>query len=87
MKSETFVIQHPVGLHARPAALFVQAAMAHQSIVNVTKDGKTVNAKSIMGILSLAVHQNDTITVTVEGSDEQQALNALSELVANNFGE
>jgi phosphocarrier protein len=87
MQSATHTIHHPVGLHARPATLFVQAAMAHQSEITVQKDGKTGNAKSFLSILALGVRQDDTITVTADGPDEDQALAALAALIENNFGE
>ena len=87
MQTATHIIHHPVGLHARPAALFVQSAMAHESQITVSKNGKSGNAKSIMGILSLAVHQNDEITITADGPDEKEALAALAALIDNNFGE
>ena len=87
MQTATLVVHHKVGLHARPAALFVQAAMVHQSNITVSKDGKSGNAKSIMAILALGVHQNDKITITADGMDEQDALAALTTLVENNFGE
>ncbi len=87
MQTTTLAIHHKVGLHARPAALFVQAAMAHQSTITVSKNGKSGNAKSILAILALAVHQNDEVTITAEGPDEQEAIAALTALVDNNFGE
>lgn len=87
MQTRTLVVHNKVGLHARPAALFVQAAMAHQSKITVTKDGKNGNAKSILGILALCVNQDDMITIQADGPDEIAALKALTELIENNFGE
>jgi phosphocarrier protein len=87
METAIFTVRHEVGLHARPATLFVQAAMAHQSEITVKKDAKTGNAKSFLSILGLGVRQNDTITVTADGPDEKQALAALAALIENNFGE
>ena len=69
------------GLQARPAALFVQEANRFQSDVFIEKDGKKVNAKSIMGLMSLAVSANTTITIVTEGSDEVEALDALVKYV------
>lgn len=69
------------GLQARPAALFVQEANRFQSDVFIEKDGKKVNAKSIMGLMSLAVSANSTITIVTEGSDEVEALDALVKYV------
>ena len=87
MQTLTIVVHNKVGLHARPAALFVQAAMAHQSKITVMKGVKSGNAKSIMGILALGVHQDDEITINAEGADEVEALAALQKLIQNNFGE
>jgi catabolite repression HPr-like protein len=69
------------GLQARPAALFVQEANRFQSDVFIEKDGKKVNAKSIMGLMSLAAGANAVITIITEGPDEQEALDALTKYV------
>lgn len=87
MQTATLVVRHKVGLHARPAALFVQMAMAYQSTITVTKDGNSGNARSILAILALGVNQDDEITISAEGPDEQEALAALTGLVESNFGE
>jgi phosphotransferase system HPr (HPr) family protein len=87
MQSASLIVRNKVGLHARPAALFVQAAMAHQAAISVAKGGKKGNAKSIMGVLALGVQQDDEITITAEGPDEAVALLALTELIESNFGE
>lgn len=75
------------GLHARPAALFVQEASKYKSDIKVEKDGKQVNAKSIMGILSLGVSQGTKIKITANGEDEKEALEGLAKLVESKFGE
>ena len=82
-----FVIRNKVGLHARPAVLFVQAAQSYQSDLRVIKDGKEANAKSYKSVLGLSVNQNDEVVVHAEGSDADQALAALAKLVEDNFGE
>lgn len=87
MKSVEFIIENKVGLHARPATLFVKAAQAHQADIKVSYDGKTVNAKSLLSLLTLGAAQGAVITVTAEGSDEAEAMNALTALVDSNFGE
>lgn len=87
MQSMSLVIRNKVGLHARPAALFVQAASAHQSVVTVSKDGKSGNAKSILAILGLGIQQGAEITISAEGADEQEAIAALRKLIEENFGE
>jgi len=69
------------GLQARPAALFVQEANKFSSDVFLEKDGKKVNAKSIMGLMSLAVNSGATITLSTDGQDEEEALEALSNFV------
>lgn len=69
------------GLQARPAALFVQEATRFSSEVYIEKDGKKVNAKSIMGLMSLAINSGAQINLIVEGSDEQEALEVLSTYV------
>ena len=69
------------GLQARPAALFVQEANRFHADIFIEKDGKTVNAKSIMGIMSLAIGTGSMITITTEGSDAEEALEALAAYV------
>ncbi|KAB7665808.1 HPr family phosphocarrier protein [Bacillus sp. B1-b2] len=69
------------GLQARPAALFVQEASNFSAEVFIEKDGRTVNAKSIMGIMGLAINSGSTIKLLVEGSDEVEALELLSGLL------
>lgn len=75
------VVKLKTGLHARPAALFVQEANKFSSEVFVEKDQKKVNAKSIMGIMSLAISTGTEIYISAEGSDAELAVNALVELV------
>ncbi|WAH37891.1 HPr family phosphocarrier protein [Alicyclobacillus dauci] len=75
------------GLHARPASVFVAEANKFSSDVFVEADGKRVNAKSILGLLTLGLPQGTTITIITEGSDAEQALNTLSNLVETGFGE
>ncbi len=69
------------GLQARPAAAFVQEATQFSSDIFIEKDGKKVNAKSIMGLMSLAVGTGTTITLSADGTDEEQALDYLSAFV------
>ena len=69
------------GLQARPAAAFVQEATQFSSDIFIEKDGKKINAKSIMGLMSLAVGTGTTITLSAEGSDEEQAIEYLSAFV------
>ncbi len=78
---KAFTIQNPSGLHARPASLFVQKATAYPCEVQITKGGKTVNGKSIMGLMSLAIAKGDEITLEVKGDREQEALEELGKLL------
>lgn len=82
MPRRPVVVKLKTGLHARPAALFVQEANKFSSEVFVEKDEKKVNAKSIMGIMSLAISSGTEIYISAEGSDAEQAVIALSELVS-----
>jgi len=87
MKSLEITIKHAVGLHARPAALFVQTAQKYQSKVQVIFNEKTVNAKSLLGLLSLGVTKDAIITIHTDGEDEEDVIQALESLINENFGE
>lgn len=90
MQSIRLTVNHSVGLHARPAAQFVQSASKFESeitVANITKESDPVNAKSILSVLTLGVHQGYEIQITADGPDENDALKALDQLVADNFGE
>ena len=80
-------IKNEVGLHARPAALFVQTANKFQSAITVKNGDLSANAKSILHLLTLGAEQGAVITVIAEGDDAEQALQALTELNARNYGE
>lgn len=81
------VINNQVGLHARPATFFIQKANEFKSTVWVEKEERRVNAKSLLGVLSLGIVGGTEIRIIVDGSDEEAALAALVELVENGFGE
>jgi phosphocarrier protein HPr len=83
--SKNFKIMHEDGLTARPAALFVQVSSKFNSRIWVEVDSKKVNAKSIMGIISLGIGQDDEITITAEGNDQAEAMDALTKLIDSNF--
>lgn len=87
MKSINITVQHKVGLHARPAAMFVQTAQKHEAKITVTAKEKTVNAKSLLGLLGLGVTQGTIIQIVAEGADEQEAIETLKLLIESNFGE
>ena len=87
MPEVILTIHHSAGLHARPAAMFVQTANQYKSIIKVRYGEREVNGKSIMGILTVGASQGAVVTVCAEGEDAVQALDSLRELVENNFGE
>ncbi len=87
MVSKQITIINKLGLHARAAAKFVSLASSFSSNIQVAKDGKTVNGKSIMGVMMLAASQNSQITVSAEGDDEKLALEKIQHLIADRFGE
>ena len=80
-------ITNSLGLHARPAAMFVQLASKFLSEITVERGSERVNGKSIMGIMMLAAGKGLKITVTAEGADAADAVSALEELVNGKFGE
>ncbi|MBA4543040.1 MULTISPECIES: HPr family phosphocarrier protein [Thermoactinomyces] len=82
MVEKKVIVELETGLHARPAALFVQEANKFTSEIFVVKGTKKVNAKSIMGIMSLAVSRGAEITIVADGSDEEAAVNKLAEIVS-----
>ena len=71
------VVSNSQGLHARPAALFVQIAAKYDSTITVKKDNEIVNGKSIMGILMLGAHKDSRIVLAADGNDAQEAINEL----------
>ncbi|TYP56709.1 HPr family phosphocarrier protein [Thermosediminibacter litoriperuensis] len=87
MYEKTVLVKNKTGLHARPAAMFVQTANKFKSEIFLEKEGKRVNAKSIMGVMSLAVSQGTTVTISAQGDDEKEAVEALVELIESKFGE
>lgn len=87
MVSKNITVDNRVGIHARPASLFVKTAAGFQSSITVTKYEKKGNAKSIISILALGVGKGDEIVISAEGEDERAAVDALVELVLNKFGE
>ena len=82
------MVNNQVGLHARPATFFIQKANEYKSSIWVEKDERRVNAKSLLGVLSLGIVKGTTITLIADGSDEKEAVEALAELVrSGDFGE
>jgi len=84
---KSFTIKNLLGMHARAAAAFVKTANRFQSDVLISKDRQTVNGKSIMGVLMLAAAKGSRVVVRAEGEDAEEAMQALTELIENKFGE
>lgn len=87
MTSCAVTIVNPLGLHARAAARFVHLASRFTSVIRVGRAGREMDGKSIMGLLLLSAAQGSTITITADGSDEDDAMAALCELVGRGFDE
>ena len=80
-------ITNKVGLHARPATFFIQKANSYRSVIWVEKDERRVNAKSLLGILSLGISQGMNITLIADGQDENEAVEGLAELINSGLTE
>jgi len=85
MKETT--VNNQVGLHARPATFFIQKANEYKSSIWVEKEDRRVNAKSLLGVLSLGIVKGTTISLIADGADEETAVNALVELIGSDFSE
>ena len=81
------VVQNQVGLHARPATFFIQKANEFKSSIWIEKEERRVNAKSLLGILSLGIVGGTSIRIIADGADEQEAVTGLIELVDSGFAE
>ena len=81
------MVQNQVGLHARPATFFIQKANEFKSSIWVEKEERRVNAKSILGVLSLGIVGGTNIRIIADGSDEEEAVSSLVELVKSGFAE
>ncbi len=87
MVSRDVTIKNSVGLHARPATFFIQKANTYKSSIWVEKDDRRVNAKSLLGVLSLGIVKGMEITIFAEGIDEKEAAEGLATLVESGFNE
>ena len=87
MVSRSVTIQNNVGLHARPATFFIQKANSYKCSIWVEKEDCRVNAKSLLGVLSLGIVQGTTITLIADGADENEAVSGLIELVNSGFAD
>ena len=85
MVEKQVVVQNQVGLHARPVTFFIQKANEYKCSIWVEKDEKKVNAKSLLGVLTLGVTKGVSITIIAEGPDEEQAVNDLVAMISSNF--
>ena len=83
MYTKTAVVNNQVGLHARPATFFIQKANEFKSSIWVEVEERRVNAKSLLGVLSLGIMKGTTVTLIADGSDEKEAVDALAELIEN----
>ena len=87
MISKEVIINNQVGLHARPATFFIQKANEFKSSIWVEKEERRVNAKSLLGVLSLGIVKGTSITIIADGDDEEAEIATLTELIDSNFSE
>ena len=87
MKTREVVITNASGLHARPATFFIQKANCYKSMILIEKDDRKVNAKSLLGVLSLGIAKGMTVTLIADGQDEGTAIDGLSDLIDTGFTE
>lgn len=87
MYSKTITVNNQVGLHARPATFFIQKANEFKSSIWIEREERKVNAKSLLGVLSLGIIKGTDIVVGAEGPDEEEAVAALEKLIETNFRE
>ncbi len=87
MYQKEIIVSNQVGLHSRPATFFIQKANEFKSSVWIERENRRVNAKSLLGVLSLGISRGVEIKISAEGPDETEAVDALISLIANNFAE
>ncbi|WP_324779409.1 HPr family phosphocarrier protein [Thiobacillus sedimenti] len=87
MQQRDVEVVNKLGLHARPSARLTQLASSFKSAVFMSRNGRRVNAKSIMGVMMLAAAKGSTITLETDGDDEVEAIDALAALISSGFGE
>ena len=85
MVKKDVVITNNIGLHARPATFFIQKANSFQSSIWIEKEDRKVNAKSLLGVLSLGVTKDNEINIIADGPDENEAIKALCEIINSGF--
>jgi phosphocarrier protein HPr len=87
MQEKSMLIRNRLGLHARPAAVFVQAISKYKSRIKILKDDQEVDGKSIMGLMTLAAACGTEIKITTEGEDELEVMKIIETLIQSGFGE
>lgn len=87
MLKKDITITNSIGLHARPATFFIQKANSYKCLIWVEKDERKVNAKSLLGVLSLGIAKGMTVTLIADGQDEDAAISGLSQLINTGFAE
>lgn len=87
MYSQEATVNNQVGLHARPATFFIQKANEFKSAIWVEKDERKVNAKSLLGVLSLGIIKGTSIKIIADGADEKEAVEALEKMISSDFAE
>ena len=87
MINREVTINNQVGLHARPATFFIQKANEFKSIIWIEKEDRRVNAKSLLGVLSLGIVKGTTVNIVADGADENEAVETLAELIEKGFDE
>ncbi len=87
MTKTAVTITNNIGLHARPATFFIQKANSYKSLIWIEKDDRKINAKSLLGVLSLGIAKGMTVTIIADGQDELEATKGLSELIDTGFSE
>ena len=85
MYSKEVVVQNQVGVHARPATFFIQRANEFKAGIWIVNDERKVNAKSLLGVLSLGITRGTKITIVADGSDQEEAVDSLVDLISSNF--
>ena len=85
MKTFEYTITDPVGIHASPAGNLSKEAKKYDSVITITKDGKSAEAKKLMALMGLGVKQGETVTVSVEGGDEEHVAAEMEEFFKNNL--
>ena len=81
------LVKNKAGLHARPATFFIQKANEYKSTIWVEKEERRVNAKSLLGVLSLGIVKGTSVKLIADGADEEEAIETLSDLIASDFTE